>query len=187
MSIFNKVSRSKLPSNMFKDLSYSNKFDAQIGLLYPVHVEEIVPGDIFYSAHGAMVRSQPMVTPVMHNFNYNVRWFFVPNRLVWQNFESFIADQEKGSKIPGLENPHVHPYLAGDSVLTYLHDLMGVSPLDGGSTVEGLTAESYEKAGLPINALPFRAYRLIWNEYFKDENTMDDVDVLLTDGQDTED
>ena len=69
MSIFTKVSRSKLPYNTFKDLSYSNKFHAQIGTLYPVHVEEIVPGDVFFAGHGAMVRSQPMVNPVFHNFN----------------------------------------------------------------------------------------------------------------------
>ena len=109
MSIFNKVSRSKLPSNNFKDLSYSNKFDMQVGDLLPVHVEEIVPGDVFMSGHGAFIRSQPMVNPLFHNFNYEVRWFFVPNRLVWKNFESFIADQEKGTKTPGLQNPHVHP------------------------------------------------------------------------------
>lgn len=47
MSIFTKTVRSKLPSNVFKDLSYSNKMDMQIGYLYPVEVEEIVPGDIF--------------------------------------------------------------------------------------------------------------------------------------------
>lgn len=78
MSIFTKTVRSKLPSNVFKDLSYSNKMDMQIGYLYPVEVEEIVPGDIFYAGFGAMVRSQPLVNPVMHNFNLNVRYFFVP-------------------------------------------------------------------------------------------------------------
>lgn len=184
MSIFNKVSRSKLPSNVFKDLSYVNKFDAQVGLLYPVEVEEIVPGDVFFAGHGAMIRSQPMVTPVFHNFNYNVRYFFVPNRLVWKNFESFITNQEKGKKDPGLDNPHIHPYLASKHDLNYLHDLMGVSPLDGAENFVGLSALDYYNADLPIDALPFRAYSLIWNEFFKDENTMDDLEISLEDGAD---
>lgn len=190
MSIFTKTVRSKLPSNEFRDLSYSNKFDMQIGLLYPVHVEEIVPGDIFFSGHGAMVRSQPLVNPVFHNFNYNVRWFFVPNRLVWENFESFITDQEKGKKQVGLENPHVHPYLNDESFAqqksySYIHDLMGVSPLDGDDgTAANRYIADYVAAGLKIDALPFRAYTLIWNEYFRDENTMDSVEFPLTDGSD---
>lgn len=185
MSIFSKVSRSKLPSNVFKDLSYSNKFDMQVGLLYPVHVEEIVPGDVFFSGHGAMVRSQPMVTPVMHNFNYNVRWFFVPNRLVWENFESFIANQEKGKKTPGLESPHVHPYLQSKSGLpNKLHDMLGLPPLDGISDFSN-PIDQYIDYGLTINALPYRCYNLIWNEYFKDENTMDDLPVLMNDGPDS--
>lgn len=184
MSIFNKVLKSKLPSNTFKDLSYSTKFDAQVGVLYPAYVEEVVPGDVFFGGHGAMIRSQPMLTPVFHNFNYNVRYFFVPNRLVWQNFESFITDQEKGSKTPGLGTPHVHPYLAGKDELSYLHDLMGVSPLDGAQDFLNVTPNVLIAAGLHIDALPFRAYNLIWNEFFKDENTMDDLPVALTDGED---
>lgn len=185
MSIFNKVLRSKLPSNVFKDLSYSNKFDAQVGLLYPAYVEEIVPGDVFFGGHGAMLRSQPMVTPLFHNFNYNVRYFFVPNRLVWKNFESFITDQEKGSKTPGLSEPHVHPYLSGKDDCNYLHDLMGVAPPDGKTDFTGDTPKDYADADLPIDALPFRAYNLIWNEYFKDENTMDDLYISLDDGADS--
>ena len=186
MSIFNKVSREKLPSNVFKDLSYSNKFDMQIGYLYPSHVEEIVPGDIFFGGHGAMVRSQPMVTPVMHNFNYNIRWFFVPNRIIWENFESFIANQEKGKKTPGLSEEHVHPYLNPKTQRpNMLHDMLGLSPIDGVSYGQGTVVSDYQRVGLPPNALPYRAYNLIWNEYFKDENTMDDVDVPLTDGSDT--
>lgn len=185
MSIFNKVSREKLPSNLFKDLSYSNKYDMQIGYLYPCHVEEIVPGDIFFGGHGAMVRSQAMVSPVMHNFNYTIRWFFVPNRIVWDNFESFITDQEKGKKTPGLSEPHVHPYLAAKTQKpNMLHDMLGLSPIDGVTYGNQSISFYSQRLDLPPNALPYRGYNLIWNEYFKDENTMDDAQVLKTDGAD---
>lgn len=184
MSIFTKTVRSKLPSNVFKDLSYSNKLDMQIGYLYPVEVEEIYPGDIFFAGFGAMVRSQPLVNPVMHNFNLNVRYFFVPNRLVWQNFEAYITNQEKGKASVVVQNPHVHPYLAGKVPMNMLHDCMGISPLDGDVEFGQTVPDVYYSSGLPINALPFRAYNLIWNEYYKDENVMDDLPVVLTDGAD---
>lgn len=184
MSIFTKTVRSKLPSNVFKDLSYSNKLDMHIGYLYPVEVEEIVPGDIFFAGFGAMVRSQPLVNPVMHNFNLIVRYFFVPNRLVWENFQSYITNQEKGKASIEVLNPHVHPYLAGKTDLSMLHDCMGIAPLDGRDNYNGQFPDLYYSSGLPLNALPFRAYNLIWNEYFKDENTMDDLPILLTDGAD---
>lgn len=185
MSIFSKTVRSKLPSNVFRDLSYSNKLDMQIGYLYPIHVEEIVPGDVFFAGFGAMVRSQPMVNPVMHNFNLNVRYFFVPNRLVWDNFQSYITNQDKGKASIVVQEPHVHPYLSGKSQFNMLHDCMGVAPLNGSSEfLESDLAEEYYQSGLPINALPFRAYNLIWNEYFKDENVMDDLNILTTDGAD---
>lgn len=184
MSIFSKTVRSKLPSNVFKDLSYSNKMDMQIGYLYPVEVEEIVPGDIFFAGFGAMVRSQPLVNPVMHNFNLNVRYFFVPNRLVWQNFEAYITNQEKGKSSIVVQNPHVHPYLAGKVPMNMLHDCMGIAPLDGDVEFGQTVPDVYYSSGLPLNALPFRAYNLIWNEYFKDENVMDDLPILLTDGED---
>lgn len=187
MSIFSKTVRSKLPANDFKDLSYSNKFDMQVGYLYPVEVEEIVPGDIFFAGHGAMIRSQPMVTPLMHNLSYNVRYFFVPDRLLWENFESYITDQEKGKRVPGLSTPHPHPYLSGKQSLGDLHDLLGISPLDGNVDFSGVTVDDYSLNGMPINALPFRAYYLIWNEYFKDENTMDDLAFSLSDGADNTD
>lgn len=184
-NIFTKAISSKLPSNNFKDLTYSNKVDMDIGYLYPIHVEDIVPGDIFFAGHGAMVRSQPMVTPLMHNFNYNIRWFFVPNRLVWTNFESFICDQEKGKKDPGLESPHVHPYIAAKTQKpNYLHDLLGLPPLDGEQDYDGKLVEDYVAAGLHVDALPYRAYYMIWNEYFKDENTMDDLEYADGDGAD---
>lgn len=186
MSIFTKTSRTKLPQNNFKDLSYSNKVDMQLGYLYPVHVEEIVPGDVFFSGHGAMVRSQPMVTPVFHNFNYNIRWFFVPNRIMWKDFESFIADQQKGKKNIGLPEPITHPYLSdNDNECGYLHDLIGVPPtLDIIGSQAFVTPKKYSEMGCPINALPFRAYYMIWNEYFKDENTMDDLEYSDESGAD---
>ena len=179
MSIFSKVATTKIPSNDFRDLTYNNKFDAQLGLLYPVHVEEIVPGDIFYAGHGAMIRTQPMVTPVMQNFRYNIRWFFVPNRLIWENFESFITDQEKGKS--DLGSNHVHPYLTGKNPIDYLHDLLGIPVIDPSSP---FSPDDFVNAGLPVNALPFRAYNLIWNEYFRDQNLDDASDVSLGDGPD---
>lgn len=177
MSIFSKVSRSKLPSNVF-NLSYSNKYTAKMGYLIPVDATEVVPGDIFMAGHGAFIRTQPMVSPVFANINYSVRYFFVPNRLIWDNFESFITDQEKGKK--NLGSNHVHPYLSPIDTLVVesgsIYDYLGLP--------SGFTLDSKTSSLENVNALPWRAYNLIWNEYFKDENTMDDVTVNTADGAD---
>lgn len=180
MSIFNRVARSKLPSNVF-NLSYSNKFTAKMGYLVPVDATEVVPGDIFMAGHGAFIRTQPMVSPVFANINYSVRYFFVPNRLLWENWESFITDQEKGKK--ALGSNHVHPYLYSKDDRTVvsgtLDDYLGLPT--------GFVLNNSNSATENINVLPWRAYYLIWNEYFKDENTMDDRSFLLTDGADNTD
>ena len=185
MSIFSKVSRSKLPSNVFKDLTYTNRYTAKTGILYPVHVEEIVPGDVFFGGHGAFIRTQPMVSPMYQNFNYSIRWFFVPNRIIWDNFEAFITDQEKGKK--DLGSNHVHPYLSSKTGFTAgtIHDFLGV-PMNTPMLLAG-SPTSLATNGSPLNALPYRAYSMIWNEYFRDENTMDAIDFATTDGGDVTD
>ena len=174
MSIFSKVSRSKLPSNVFKDLTYTNRFTAKTGILYPVHCEEIVPGDVFYGGHGAFIRTQPMVSPMFQNFNYSIRWFFVPNRIIWDNFEAFITDQEKGKKDLGAN--HVHPYLFHKDTFVHgsIYDFLGI-PMNNALEGNLSTIDLYD-SGSPVNALPYRAYTMIWNEYFRDENTMDAIE-----------
>ncbi len=146
----------------------------QMGLLMPTLVQEIVPGDRFRVSSEVMIRLAPMIAPVMHRVNVYTHYFFVPNRIVWDEWESFITGGEDGDEAP------VHPHYRSQDIYTQglnsigdLPDYMGVPYIQ----------DNVETA--KFNALPFRAYQLIWNEWFRDQNLQDAVDIPKTSGQQT--
>ena len=170
MSIFSYVRPAKFKASRY-DLSYPTKFTMKAGLIYPVLVEEVVPGDIFNSGFGFVLRTQPLVAPLFTNLYAEMRYFYVPNRLVWEHWDRFIMDQVPG--VAKLSKPNcVHPHMIGDDLV----DESGVGTL---FDFFGNPESNYTE---PISALPFRMYNLIWNEYFRDQNLQDAVDVPLIDG-----
>jgi len=142
-----------------------------MGKLTPVLVTECVPGDSFQIGCDSLIRFAPMVAPVMHRMDVSVHYFFVPNRLTWDNWEKFIVD---------ANTPHVLPYLNSDNfepqyeniypTASKFADYMGVPTPPNSSTVT------------KINLLPFAAYQAIYNEYYRDENLITEVDYKLVDG-----
>ena len=159
MSIFSTVPKGKRVRNKF-DLSYSTKFTMKTGLLYPIYAEEVVPGDIFGVGSGIVVRSQPTVAPVYSNYYAEVRYFYVPNRLVWDGFKEFMMDQAEG--VAGLKKPMLdHPSIAWNGHFNQAH----------GSIYDFFNVPM--GCRMPVNAIPFRMYNLIWNEFFRDQNLQD--------------
>ena len=165
-NIFNSVQLEKPKKNVF-DLSHDVKMSMKMGQLTPVLVTECVPGDSFQIGCDSLIRFAPMVAPVMHRMDVSVHYFFVPNRLTWDNWEKFIVD---------ANTPHVLPYISysgspyWDQFKKFM-DYMGVPPnTSGGSVIQQL------------NALPFAAYQAIYNEYYRDENLVPEVDYKLADG-----
>lgn len=161
--IFSEVLGSKPKKNAF-DLSHEKKFTAKMGTLYPIMCEQVVPGDVFRNNTEVMLRMMPLIAPVMHSVDVFTHFFFVPNRLVWDNWGKFIA----GEKING--NDPVHPYIPASAVNSYgvngqLFDFLGI-------------AQQTEN----INALPLRGYQLIYNEYYRDQNLVGELKVIKTDG-----
>lgn len=169
MSIFNKTPRGKIVRNKF-DLSYTNNFTMKTGFLYPVLVEETAPGDIFVGGSGAVLRSQPTIAPNFTNYYYEMRYFYVPNRLLWSGFQEFMMDQKLDQA--AVEKPNLtHPFLQFNP----LGD--GNEYLAPGSLADflGVPTDCIER----VNSLPFRAYYLIWNEYFRDQNLQDALNVRI--------
>jgi hypothetical protein len=167
-NIFNSVQLEKPKKNVF-DLSHDVKMSMKMGQLTPVLVTECVPGDSFQIGCDSLIRFAPMVAPVMHRMDVSVHYFFVPNRLTWDNWEKFIVD---------ANTPHVLPfiYTYDNAIFTpgfkKFMDYMGVPPVQPG-----------QPAIQPINALPFAAYQAIYNEYYRDENLVTEVDYKLADGE----
>lgn len=154
-------------SNSF-DLTHDVKMSASMGNLYPVMCMEVVPADIVDVSHEALVRFAPMVAPVMHRFDVTVHTFFVPNRIIWDGWEEFIKDPTGSNRI--------HPFfnIATGSIPQEqwkLLDYFGIPVKD---------LPQFEN--VPINALPFAAYQCIYNEYYRDQNLIPEVEYKLMDG-----
>ena len=164
-NIFNSVQLEKPKKNVF-DLSHDVKMSMKMGQLTPVLVTECVPGDSFQIGCDSLIRFAPMVAPVMHRMDVSVHYFFVPNRLTWDNWEKFIVDANTPHVLPTLD---YGPSTYWNNYRRFI-DYMGVPPTDATSVVTN------------INALPFAAYQAIYNEYYRDENLVTEVDYKLIDG-----
>lgn len=141
--------------------------------LVPFICQEVVPGDKFRVNSEVMIRLAPMVSPVMHRINVFTHYFFVPNRLIWNEFEDFITGGPDGNKMP------VMPYLRfGDLQNTGDPDLVSLGSL---ADYFGIPPETH--SNLEISALPFRAYQMIFNEYYRDQNLMEEIPFSLESGQ----
>lgn len=159
-NIFNSVQLNKPKSNTF-DLSHDVKFSSDMGYLVPVACLEVVPGDVFDISTSGMHRLAPMISPVMHKVNTFTHFFYVPNRLLWDGFEQFITGDKPESPTPTM------PYATGVFGVGDLGDYLGV-PV-------GVTIDK-------INMLPFAAYQCVYNEMYRDQNLIQEIDYKLVDG-----
>jgi len=168
-NIFNSVQVEKPKKNVF-DLSHDVKMSMKMGNLTPVLVTECVPGDSFQIGCDSLIRFAPMIAPVMHRMDVSVHYFFVPNRLTWDNWEKYIVDANTPNPLPYIN--YTDDFTADQKKFL---DYMGVPP----NTGTGITQA--------LNALPIAAYQAIYNEYYRDENLVTEVDYTLADGNNTGD
>jgi hypothetical protein len=142
-----------------------------MGNLVPILTLECVPGDKFNISAESLVRFAPMTAPVMHRMDVSMHYFFVPNRILWDNWEKFITDANSGLVAPYITSSELEPQFIG----TYptagrFADYMGLPTPPNGST------------NTDVSALPFAAYQCIYNEYYRDQNLVAPVNYKLTDG-----
>lgn len=159
------MKRSKHSLSHFRNLSCDQ------GQLVPIGYTEVLPGDTFQHATSLLVRTSPLVTPVMHPVHVRVHHWFVPFRLIWTNFQNFITGGLDGND--ATVAPYVTINTANDPWKTYgqLSDHLGVPPAVGN--------------GLTVSALPFRAYQLIFREWYQDQDLVTPPTISLGDGADT--
>ena len=155
------MSRSKFPRN------FSHKTTFNAGQVIPFYVDEVLPGDTFQVRTSKVVRMQTLLTPVMDNVYLDTYYFFVPNHLVWEHWKQFMGENTESAWIPQVEYevPQLTAPANGWEVGT-LADYMGVP-----TGVKGLS----------VSALPFRAYALIMNEWFRSENLTDPLNIPVDD------
>ena len=173
---FSRVPKINIPRSTF-DCSHGYKTTFDAGLLVPIYVDEALPGDTFNLRLNAFARLATPIHPIMDNMYLDTFFFAVPVRLLWDNWEKFNGAQED----PGDSTDYTVPTLttpnsgAGGVAVGSLGDYFGW-PVGAGAA---------GASGYAVNALHTRAYNLIYNQWFRDENLQDSVHVDTDDGPDT--
>lgn len=163
------MKRSKFSLSHFKLLT------GKMGMLIPVTWFEALPGDTIQQATSALIRCAPLVTPVMHPVHVRFHHWFVPNRLIWANWQSFITGGSDGldaSAAPYISSANLNGHSGNNAGISTLGDYLGVPT----NNLPGSTK---------FSALPFRAYNLIWNEFYRDEDLQTALVNSTADGSDT--
>lgn len=153
------MKRSKFSLSNYKLLT------CNMGELIPIGWYEALPGDTIQQSTSSLIRVSPLLAPLMHPVRVRIHHWFVPNRLIWDDFEEFITGGPDGTSVP------VHPYRAsGTFAEGHLFDYLGVPPA---------TYSAFE-----INALPIRAYNLIFNEFYRDQDLVTAATISTASGAD---
>jgi hypothetical protein len=164
---FSRVPKAEIQRSSF-NRSHGLKTTFDAGYLVPIFVDEALPGDTFNLNMTGFGRLATPLTPFMDNLHFETFFFAVPNRLIWDNWQKFNGEQIN----PGDSTDYLVPTVtspSGGFTNSSLYDYMGLPT---------------EVAGLEINNLHARAYNLIYNEWFRDQNLQDSVVVDKDDGPD---
>lgn len=167
------IPKADIPRSKFRmPKTLKTTFDG--GFLNPILVEEVLPGDTWKVRMTGFCRLATPITPIMDNMHMETFFFFVPNRLVWDNWKKFMGEQNNPADSISFAIPMRTSPASGYTVGS-MGDMMGLP------TVGQVTAA----ATFTHSALPFRAYGLIYNAWFRDENLQNSVTVSTADGPDT--
>jgi len=176
---FSQIPNSPIQRSVF-DRSHDYKTTLDAGYLIPFFVDEVLPGDTFKLRVNAFVRMNTLIAPFMDNVFMDTFFFFVPTRLVWDNWQRFCGEKKNPGDNTDFLIPCLTHYPGNNNIITKftpgsIFDYMGLPT----STNSPESTISFY-----VNALPFRAYNLIYNEWFRDENLIDSVSVPTGDGPD---
>ena len=169
---FAMVPKAEIPRSSF-DTQYAHKTTFDGGYLVPIYCDEVLPGDMHNVKATMFARLATPLFPVMDNLHLDTFFFFVPNRLVWSNWVKFMGEQENPNSsisyvVPQITSP------AGGYAVGSIYDHFGL-PTAG--QITGSNTVSH-------NVLPLRAYNLIYNEWFRDENLQNSVSFNTGDSGD---
>lgn len=149
-------------------LSHYRLFSGRMGMMMPIGITECLPGDTFQQATSVFLRCSPLVTPVMHPVHVTVHHWFIPTRLLWDKWEDFITGGPDGM------DASIMPTIK--------------APAQGGFAVGSLADYMAVPSGIPnleVCALPFRAYALLYNECYRDQDLEQELPLSLDSGLDT--
>lgn len=152
-------------------LSHYKLLTADMGKIVPLTWYEALPGDSFQASTSLLIRCSPLQSPVMHPVRVRLHNFFVPNRLLWEDWENFITGGPDGKN---ASSPPVVEFT--DVAEGSLADYLGIPAADYSGSPSG---------NLTVSALPFRAMQIIYNEWYRDQQLIEEVPIAMTGGIDS--
>ena len=167
---FAMVPNAQIPRSQF-NRSFGRKQTFNADYLVPIFVDEILPGDTFNLRMTSFARLATPIAPFMDNMKMDYFFFFVPNRLIWDNWQKFNGEQEN----PNDSTDFTIPQMCATTVTVAENTLQNYM---------GLPKGTFNTTYNNLTALPFRAYNLIWNEWFRDQNLQSSVKVDKDNGPD---
>jgi hypothetical protein len=165
---FSQVPKANIPRSSF-DRSHGYKTTFDSGYLVPFYVDEALPGDTFNLNATLFARLSTPVVPIMDNMNMDCHFFAVPVRLLWDNFQKFMGEQTD----PGDSTDYVIPQVESGAAAAFLE-----------GSLEDYFGIPTDVNNLSVSALWHRAYNLIYNEWYRDQNLQDSVAINKGDGPD---
>nr|QJB20838.1 MAG: major capsid protein [Microvirus sp.] len=153
-----------------------------MGDLVPIMVQDVIPGDSWQLKQECLMRMMPMLAPIYHNINVYIHYFFVPNRIIWDEWEDFITGGKNGTANPVFPRFEI----AQGAALSNKQYVLSTGSLADymGFPVKNMQIDPDFKIG-PSHAfsqLPFRAYQTIYNEYYRDQNLEDEIVISKASG-----
>lgn len=156
------------------DMSHAWKGTMDTKNIVPIMLQEILPGDTFQVNTTAFMRLATPIKPIMDNITADIHYFFVPNRLVWDNWQFFMGERKDPDDDPTTKTvPLISVRTDLPAQAQTLQDYFGVPMIDSGSEIS-----------INVNALPFRGYGLIWNEWYRNQNLFPSAVIPTDDGPD---
>lgn len=161
---FNQVPRLDITRSRFKRRQ-NVKLTLNAGQLIPFYVDEVLPGDTFSVDQAAIIRMTTPIFPVMDNCHMDIYYFNVPCRILWEHFKRFMGENDAGpwAQTNNYYIPQVRVVGTAEKPAPYegsIMDYMGIPT----------KVSKGEDSAFKVNALPFRAYAMIWQEWFRDQN-----------------
>lgn len=185
-NLFNSIPLLKPKRNAF-NLSHSVKLTMEMGQLVPFYVQDVLPSDRLRVSATNLIKFAPLIAPILSEVDVYLHFFFVPTRLIWDSWEDFITGSHKGKKLPEDSMPQMPRWIFLRNFVNQAitNPLEGEpSPLQHGSLADYLGFQTFKKGTsfdhvnthYYVDQLPFRAYRKIYNDWYRDENLQDDRD-----------
>lgn len=182
--VFNTVSF-KAPRRSLQNLSNTYKSVTDFGKIIPIGLYEIYPGDVMKKSTQVFMRAMPMIAPIMHECDIYVHDFFVPWRLIWDDYEKFLIPQDGETAATIPVKPYISPNSGYSNSAALYFRPGGLWDYFGLPTISSTQASAFgpKSEDKQICDLPFRAYQLIWNEYYRDQNLQSEATILKTSGE----